>query len=74
MRGRVQLDVLVKVLNVKTNVRNGTQVAEMLGEGFNLEPAVEREKAVEDIYVQREFTKLVATFWVMRGFVNFLGA
>ncbi len=43
-------------------------------EEFNLETAVEREKAVEDIYVQREFTKLVATFWVMRGFVNFLGA
>jgi len=74
MRGRVKLDVLVKDLNVKANVRYGTQVAEMLGEGFNLEPAVEREKAVEDMYVQREFTKLVATFWVMRDFVNFLGA
>jgi len=74
MRGRVKLDVLVKVLNVKTNVRNGTKVAEMLEEGFNLETAVEREKAVEDMYVQREFTKLVITFWVMRGFVNFLGA
>lgn len=34
MRGRVKLDVLVKVLNVKMNLRNGTQVAERLGEGF----------------------------------------
>jgi len=35
--------------------------------------AVEREKAVEDIYVHREFKKLVVTFWVMRDFFNFLG-
>jgi len=40
----------------------------------NLETAVEREKAVEDIYVHREFKKLVVTFWVMRDFLNFLGA
>ena len=42
-------------------------------EEFNLETAVEREKAVEDIYVHREFKKLVVTFWVMRDFLNFLG-
>jgi hypothetical protein len=41
---------------------------------LNLETAVEREKAVEDIYVHREFKKLVVTFWVMRDFLNFLGA
>jgi len=41
---------------------------------FNLETAVEREKAVEDIYVHREFKKLVVTFWVMKDFLNFLGA
>jgi len=41
---------------------------------FILKTAVEREKAVEDIHVQREFKKLVATFWVMRDFLNFLGA
>jgi len=41
---------------------------------FNLETAVERKKAVEDMYVQREFKKLVVTFWVMRDFLNFLGA
>ena len=31
--------------------------------------AVERETAVEDMYVQREFNKLVATFWAMRDFL-----
>ncbi len=41
---------------------------------FILETAVEREKAVEDMYVQREFKKLVGTFWVMRDFLNFLDA
>jgi len=41
---------------------------------LNLETAVAREKAVEDIDVQREFKKLVVTFWVMRDFLNFLGA
>jgi len=35
---------------------------------LNLESAAEREKAVEDIYGQREFTKLVVTLWVMRDF------
>jgi len=39
-----------------------------------LKAAVEREKAVEDIYVQREFKKLVVTLWVMKDFLNFLGA
>jgi len=34
MRGRVKLDVLVKVLNVETNVRNGTQAVEMLEKGL----------------------------------------
>jgi hypothetical protein len=34
-----------------------------------LETAVEREKAVEDIYVHREFKKLVVTLWVMRHFL-----
>ncbi len=38
-----------------------------------LETAVEREKAVYDMYVQREFKKHVVTFWVMRDFLNFLG-
>jgi len=41
---------------------------------FNLEMAVEHEKAVKDIYVHREFKKLVVAFWVMRDFLNFLGA
>jgi len=26
------------------------------------------------MYVQREFKKLVVTFWVMRDFLHFLGA
>jgi len=38
------------------------------------ETGIERKKAVEDMYVQREFKKLVVTFWVMRDFLNFLGA
>jgi len=41
---------------------------------FILETAVEREKVVEDMYVQREIKKLVGTFGVMRDFFNFLGA
>jgi len=36
--------------------------------------AVEREKAVQAIYVHREFKKFVVTFVVMRSFLNFLGA
>jgi len=39
-----------------------------------LETAVEREKAVYDMYVHREFKKHVVIFWVMRDFLNFLGA
>ena len=38
---------------------------------MNLEMVVEREKAVYDIYVHREFTKLVVTFWVVRAFFEF---
>jgi len=41
---------------------------------FNLDTVVEREKAVEDIYVHKKFKKLVVTFWVMRDFLNFLDA
>jgi len=41
---------------------------------FNLETAVEREKAVEDIYVHREFKKHVVTLGVKRDFLNSLGA
>ena len=33
-----------------------------------LETAVEREKAVQSIYVHREFLKLVVTLGVMRDF------
>jgi len=33
---------------------------------FILEAAVEREKAVQEIYVHREFLKLVVTLWVIR--------
>jgi hypothetical protein len=39
-----------------------------------LETAVEREKAVQDIYVHREFKKLVVTLWVMRHFFILQGA
>jgi hypothetical protein len=39
-----------------------------------LETAVEREKAVQEIYVHREFLKLVVTLWVIRDFKSFLGA
>jgi hypothetical protein len=39
---------------------------------FNLETAVEREKAVQEIYVHREFLKLVVTLWVIRDFKSFL--
>jgi len=41
---------------------------------LNLETAVEREKAVQEIYVHREFLKLVVTLWVIRDFKSFLGA
>ncbi len=41
---------------------------------FNLETAVGREKAVQAIYVHREFAKFVVTLWVMRFFSHFLGA
>ena len=36
--------------------------------GIILETAVEREKAVQEIYVHREFLKLVVTLWVIRDF------
>jgi hypothetical protein len=39
---------------------------------LNLETAVEREKAVQEIYVHREFLKLVVTLWVIRDFKSFL--
>ena len=39
-----------------------------------LKAAVEREKAVQEIYVHREFLKLVGTLWVIRDFKSFLGA
>ena len=42
--------------------------------GIILETAVEREKAVQEIYVHREFLKLVVTLWVIRDFKSFLGA
>ena len=38
-----------------------------------LETAVEREKAVQTIYVHKEFSPLVVTLWVMRDWENFLG-
>ena len=41
---------------------------------FNLKAAVEREKAVQAIDVQREWKNCVVTFWVMSQFLNFLGA
>jgi hypothetical protein len=41
---------------------------------FNLEAAVEREKAVQEIYVHREFLKLVVILWVIRDLKSFLGA
>ncbi len=39
-----------------------------------LKAAVEREKAVQAIDVQRELKNCVVTFWVMSQFFNFLGA
>ncbi len=41
---------------------------------FYLKTAVEREKAVQAIDVQRECTNCVVTFWVMSQLVHFLGA
>jgi hypothetical protein len=52
----------------------GTAKETRLVECFNLETAVEREKAVQEIYVHREFLKLVVTLWVIRDFKSFLGA
>jgi hypothetical protein len=51
----------------------GTAKETRLVECFNLETAVEREKAVQEIYVHREFLKLVVTLWVIRDFKSFLG-
>jgi len=39
-----------------------------------LKAAVGREKAVQAIDVQREWTNCVVTFWVMSQFFMFLGA
>ena len=39
----------------------GMQCGDFASKVFNLKTAVEREKAVHDIYVHREFTKLVLT-------------
>ncbi len=41
---------------------------------LNLKTAVEREKAVQAIDVQREWTHCVVTFWVMSQCVHFLDA
>ncbi|MCZ6801815.1 MAG: hypothetical protein O7F12_15140 [Nitrospirae bacterium] len=45
-----------------------------LCEKLNLETVGGCEKAVQGIYVHREFKKLVVTFWVKRDFCNSLGA
>jgi len=41
---------------------------------FTLKTAVEREKAVQAIDVQRKWEIYVVTFWVMSQCVHFLGA
>ncbi len=40
----------------------------------NLKAAVEREKAVQAIEVQRDCKNCVVTFWVMSPLFHFLGA
>jgi len=44
------------------------------GLGIILKTAVEREKAVQAIDVQREWTNCVVTLWVMSQLFHFLGA